>query len=268
VKLLHSLTPLFICGLLTAPQASAAPWYRVEMMLVAYENQDDIDHELWPDVLPSMLEPENRALPDYQWWQAPAMYRQLHSALYAGFSFPQIPVAELPAPFTELDHHILHSAETRINSRKDMHVVWHQAWIEPIQEEGEAVIHPVNLRYEGSIAVEISGTFELHRSRYLHLNTDLIVQHYSLDDNPALRTLTLPDSKQVKQDDLSLTSSEAPLEASPAELMPTPLRAAEVKLSRRMRSSELHYVDHPMLGIVIKILPLEDASELASEASK
>ncbi|MAS25712.1 MAG: hypothetical protein CMH99_10195, partial [Oceanospirillaceae bacterium] len=31
---------------------------------------------------------------------------------------------------------------------------------------------------------------------------------------------------------------------------------------RRMRSNELHYIDHPMLGIVIKITPIEDASSL------
>tara|TARA_B100001109_G_scaffold94721_2_gene76951 strand:- start:5979 stop:6809 length:831 start_codon:yes stop_codon:yes gene_type:complete len=270
VKLLHSLPALLVCGLLTAPAASAAPWYRVEMMLVAYENQDNIDHELWADALPSRYHDDDQTQPDFGWWQAPAMYRQLHSALYAGFSFPQIPAAELPAPFTRLKHHILQSAEARINSRSDMQVVWHQAWIEPVQEEDKAVVHPVNIHYEDDLVIEISGSFTLHRSRYLHLNTDLVVQHYSLDENPVLNTLTLPDSHSVKDDyrtGMPQSDNGPAFAASPAELQPTPLRAAEVRQSRRMRSNELHYIDHPMLGIVIKLIPVEDASSLADDIS-
>ena len=280
MKPLHSLTALLpvlpLCALLSAP-AEAAPWYRVEMMLVAYENQENIDHEMWPDVLPSPYSEEEPERPDYSWWQAPVMYKQLHSALWAGFSFPDIPAAELPAPFTQLEHLELAHAEQRINSRKDMQVVWHQAWIEPIQEEGQEVVHPLNIRLEDEFAIEISGSFTLHRSRYLHLNTDLIVQHYSLDENPALSTLTLPDStvardnfqlqlnhnsNESSSDENNSEENNSPFESNPAELLPTPLRAAEVKQTRRMRSNELHYIDHPMLGIVIKIPPIEDASSL------
>ena len=43
-----------------------------------------------------------------------------------------------------------------------------------------------------------------------------------------------------------------------------------VQLSRRMRSDELHYVDHPKLGILIRAeryLPEEDAPDTGDAAS-
>ena len=31
-----------------------------------------------------------------------------------------------------------------------------------------------------------------------------------------------------------------------------------MKQSRRMRSKELHYIDHPMLGILVRVTPIEE----------
>ena len=31
--------------------------------------------------------------------------------------------------------------------------------------------------------------------------------------------------------------------------------------SRRMRSNEIHYIDHPRMGVIIKIMPLEITSD-------
>lgn len=254
--------PLLFCILLPL-SSQAAPWYRVEMMLIAYESASDIDQELWSDALPAAVDDgEEIHRPDFQWWQAPAMYRQMHSALWAGFGFEQIPQSTLPAPFTPLENLRLAEEATRIDKRKGMKVVWHQAWIEPVQEEGQAIKHPLNLRTEDEIDIEITGSFELHRSRYLHISTDLTVQHYQLKGNEALRQLQLPESDS-RSDFRPQLMAAANIEASLTEEdMPVPLRAAEVKQTRRMRSGELHYLDHPMLGVVIKVIPIESAEDL------
>jgi hypothetical protein len=34
-------------------------------------------------------------------------------------------------------------------------------------------------------------------------------------------------------------------------------RTVNIKQRRRMRSNELHYIDHPLLGLLIKISPVE-----------
>ncbi|MBV1881020.1 MAG: peptidoglycan binding protein CsiV [Pseudomonadales bacterium] len=36
-----------------------------------------------------------------------------------------------------------------------------------------------------------------------------------------------------------------------------PVRTVQLKQSRRMRSKELHYLDHPLFGIVVKVIPYE-----------
>ena len=261
MKPLHSLPVLLFCTLLALP-AGAAPWYRVELMLVAYENIDDIDQELWSDALPdAQADEEKTALPDYRWWQAPQMYQQAYSALWAGFSFSSVPRADLPVPFVPLEHLLLTDAEQRINKRDDMHVVWHQAWIEPIQEEDHAIVHPLHIDFKNRFDIRINGSFELHRSRYLHIDTDLTVQHYALQEPAALDALVLPGS-DTRSDYRNDILSQENISASLAAPMPAPLRAAEVKQSRRMRSGELHYIDHPMLGIVLKIIPVESAEDL------
>jgi hypothetical protein len=42
--------------------------------------------------------------------------------------------------------------------------------------------------------------------------------------------------------------------------------AVLMQQSRRMRSNELHYLDHPLLGIVVKLTPL-DEEQLATMAA-
>ncbi|WP_430462065.1 CsiV family protein [Thalassolituus sp. LLYu03] len=240
--------------------ASAAPWYRVEMMMIAYENEADIDQEQWLQALPAVMDDE-ASFPDFRWWQAPEMYKNLHSALWAGYAFARSPKSELPAPFEPLPNLRLQAEAERINERKDMKVVWHQAWIEPIQEADSGVQHPVNIRLLDRFDIQITGSFELHRSRYLHLGTDLIVQHYQPLAAEPLQALTLPES-DTRNDLRTDLLAQSNIEASIAEPVPTPVRAAEVKQTRRMRSGELHYLDHPMLGIVIRAIPIDDASSL------
>lgn len=261
---------LLLCSFTLPLSASAAPWYRVEMMLVAYEDKSLIEQELWPEVLetsatvenePGSLLTETATIPDYTWWLSPSRYQQLHHALFAGFGFTRIPKAEWPAPLQPLAELKLANEAERINKRSDMNVIWHQAWVEPIQEEGQAIRHNVNVRLQDKLDIQITGHFELHRSRYLHINTDLQVQHYELQAPAELSALSLPanDNRADYRSDL-LAQSE--IEASLAVDLPTPIRAARVQQSRRMRSNELHYIDHPMLGIVLNIVPIERAEDL------
>jgi len=82
---------LLLCSVALPLSASAAPWYRVEMILVAYEDESLIDQELWPEVLETSATEENESgslqteadtTPDYAWWLSPARYQQLHNALF------------------------------------------------------------------------------------------------------------------------------------------------------------------------------------------
>ncbi|MDF1640582.1 CsiV family protein [Thalassolituus oleivorans] len=242
--------------LLCSSMACATPWYRVEVMIVAYLDEANMAQEHWAAAIASdtdsnlatetTTEPLIDPINSMTWWLNPSAVQQRYNALLAGYDFSDVPTAkqlELAAPE-------LNDAIDRINYRSDMTVVWHEVWAEPIQEEGLALPHPLHIELKRDMDIEITGQFSLHRSRYLHFNTDILVQHYHDVAESPLDVLTLPSSDQSGE---WLPSGEQS-EAQPHSI---PLRASTINQTRRMRSGELHYLDHPMLGIVVKVTPIE-----------
>lgn len=72
-------------------------------------------------------------------------------------------------------------------------------------------------------------------------------------------TGTLPGSDTVVTGDDSAMNGETLAEDEEGELTPPyPWRHAIVhRQSRRMRSGEVHYLDHPVIGVVVKLLPAD-----------
>lgn len=89
----------------------------------------------------------------------------------------------------------------------------------------------------------LEGMLRVHRSRYLHLGLDLIYQERLGPED------ALPESP-----DGEIT-----------EIVYQPIRMQQ---SRRMRSEELHYLDHPRLGIIARITPVEPEPEPETEATE
>ena len=77
---------------------------------------------------------------------------------------------------------------------------------------------------------ELAGTVRIVITRYLHIYTDLV---YRL---PAGNPLALEDAWQPQQ----------------------VLVDYAINAHRRMRSRELHYIDHPLLGILVEATPIEE----------
>lgn len=258
---LHRPLILLLCAASSwlASTAQAAPWYRVEVMLVAYSSENLMGYEHWPQAISQPI--TESQYPNFDWWLNPSPIDQ-YRALWANFGIRHIPQQSLSAPFNALETLHLSADAQRINARKDMKVVFHQAWIEPIGEQQHAVLHPIDVRVQNGIDIHLVGHFSLYRSRFLHFNTDLTIQHYQPAALPSLADL-LPESEQsdVRSDYRSDLLTQAAIEMSSAEEhQPLPLRGANIKQSRRMRSGELHYVDHPLLGAVVRVIPITDAA--------
>lgn len=236
----------------------AAPWYRVEVILVAYQNPELIGDEQWPAAIAVPLS-EARA-PDFRWWHTPPVNG--YNALLAGFGFGRVPVANWDLPLQPLPNLQLQAEAERLQKHPDMQVIWHQAWVEPIQEQEQAVVHPLDIRLTDKLDIQLSGSISLHRSRFLHLSTDLVVQHFEPVLPPALADLQPLNSPIASDYRTDLLTQAAIASSAAEETAPLPLRAAHIQQSRRMRSGELHYIDHPLLGIVVKVVPVTDASSL------
>ena len=118
-----------------------------------------------------------------------------------------------------------------VGYRPLLHIAWRQPGY--TRSEARAVhIHtdlPNRYRTSDELAVSprlvIDGTLRLSRARYLHLDADL------------LHKRNVP--------------AHAPTDASIFRLQD----------SRRMRSREVHYIDHPLVGLLVLVTPYETFEE-------
>ncbi len=85
---------------------------------------------------------------------------------------------------------------------------------------------------------QIDGTLKLVLGRYLHLHTDLLYRR--MVPNTALRT---SGSSSITSQDASTTGSR--------------VMTFRMQQQRKMRSRELHYIDHPLFGILVKVTPVK-----------
>ncbi len=196
---------------------------------------------------------------------------------------------------TLLDDLEFANAVNRFGYRSDMKVVWHQAWIEELQDSANAYDHEVTASYEEeNFRIDISGSFNLYRSRYIHIRPDLEVDQliFTIPADAPLSGETTENTEEgamtmaVTSDTISdnignsdaLPGVEGQMTIVPsnqgitnepvAEPEPEwiPLRAAKIERSRRMRSGEVHYLDHPLVGMVVKVTPYEVPEEASEEA--
>jgi hypothetical protein len=140
-----------------------------------------------------------------------------------------LPADTAPFWFRVLDAGELDLASTyaRLDNLRAYRLLARGGWI----QEGldEAAARPIDLANLG--IVNPTGSLRLHVSRFLHLGVDLEFRAQSFADaGTAADTLAL------------------------AELAPLGTKYRMVA-QRRARSGELHYVDHPMFGLLFLITP-------------
>lgn len=256
---------LIACTSLYAQTALASKWYKLEMIVVAYTNMADIDQEYWPSLLEN--KPTYPSKPRISWIY-PYNNKATNRSVIRRFGVPNRnrSTARL---ISKLKTNSLTEQAEKINENEHMKVVYHKSWLEPIQSEKRASAHKFKVALKEEPMIEINGEFKLHRNRYLHIQTDFHVQHYEkksleeqaqeADKAPEQAQNQQQPSSQITENTQATENTEQSSELEPKEEVEViiPVRAAHVKLTRRMRSNEMHYLDHPMLGIIIKAIPVD-----------
>jgi len=124
---------------------------------------------------------------------------------------------------------------TKLKNSRQYKVLLHQSW----QQTGLSNTDAVDIQIDTSagentgndaesISSNVQGTIKLILGRYLHIHTDLLYNRLNEEYQPASPTL---NSKVFNQ--------------------------FQIKSQRRMRSNELHYIDHPLLGILVLVTPIK-----------
>jgi hypothetical protein len=288
-RLSASFTPMFMLVIMSvlsfASLAESPRWYEVEVALIGYQDVQKINHENWPEILikdqPTDTVNEIADVLDKEeiepwswidWWnneeESPHDLYQVNGRLISNMTVPKLRI-----PFVEQGIAFANEIE-RFSKTTELQLIWSRKWQQPIPEKEDAELAknavkinfriPLNFQeiLKSStplLEAEVTGELYLYRSRYLHLVSKLNIQHWqSLNSNRSIdKFINVLPNHPRNSSNIIPSNNSTPLTA----INEIPLRAASINQSRRMRSNELHYIDHPLLGILVRVTPLADVSE-------
>ncbi len=221
-------------------------WYDVEVILFAQTSQDYRDSEHWPA--------------DYTQPSIEGSRELLSSATR---SHNGQPVAFRRLTSAELD---MRADAGRIKRASDLELLAHFGWRQPGLAEDQAIpIHLSNRLLEAPAAgasgeqQRLDGTLTLILSRYLHVKADLLLRE-PLDEND---TVYQPEAASTPAGSTEIQDKE---NADTFAFTPEPMqeqpryRVYRLQQSVRMRSDEIHYMDHPVFGVVVQVRPYEQTT--------
>ncbi|MFW6094240.1 MAG: CsiV family protein [Pseudomonadota bacterium] len=151
------------------------------------------------------------------------------------------------------DTFTLDAEARRLERAGGYRILHHGRWLQPVppRESPQPLLVQAGRRYGDAFALE--GTVGVTRGRYLHFRADLVYREPLLGLDPIDRPLPPPGAP-----------------APP----PAPLRAVDLEGdadaymqlggSRRLRDGELHYLDHPKLGVLVRIEPVAVPERLSA----
>lgn len=213
-----------------------------------------------------------------------------------------VPFLVLPASYQALRSQV---AQMQRSGRYE--VLFHETWVQPVLSEATSLPIVLDHSGDTGQWPRLQGSIKLYLTRYLQVETDLwlntagsylpgtwqmpapplALPSLIIEEPLALEALPAPaDSGAMPVQGGTVTGDPAgpglPAPAGvaanqdgPAEVMPDletrplyPFRhAVPLQRKARMRSNETHYIDHPMLGAIIRFTPAT-ADDLAAIAAQ
>lgn len=178
-----------------------------------------------------------------------------------------------------------------LNNKHAYRVLFHKAWQQTLEDENTS---PSVIITGGDVyddRHELGGSMRLSVNKYIHIDTNLWLTRFmpnlgqgSLWPMPPSEPSASSEGHSLQQAPQSQSNKLNHFELNNRTLNYLPSnnaisigytsqgtkiqetkyladRIIQIKQSRRMRSRELHYIDHPIVGILIKIEPIDEAEE-------
>lgn len=237
-----------------AQSPNVGRWYTVELILFEQRLEDN-DNETW-HVLPSFAAESQQLMVAAETLLAGLLpATELVTPPELPTPWPRFnlmtgleePYVLIPRPLLTL------SAEAqRINQSRGRRLLLHVGWHMPMP--GEQAPQPVRLwsgpQY-GNLH-RIDGSLSFYVGRFLHVDANLFWTEFGLEPAPAPNWL---DPERVYLNTWQVPQAlPKPPDYSPLPQF-IPRSAVHFNEQRRMRSNELHYLDHPRLGLLIQFTP-------------
>ena len=143
-----------------------------------------------------------------------------------------------------------------------------KTWQQPALEKDHAIPVLVQAGNEFDGYYELEGSIELAVSRYLHIKANLWLADYIQQVETA--TPWWQGDGLLDENANDQSTSYEPRQYGKYSATETITRYESIRTvvldeSRRMRSGELHYLDNPLFGMIVKVTPIEFAEEGESE---
>jgi len=228
-----------------ASASAAESDYKVEFLIFSYLPSDTLDDERWPEL---GTPPQKRS-------------RKLAyaSAGQATNYFTRLPKSALE----------LSAKKASLRRSGDYRILFHEAWVQPIG--GVKGKHTIRIS-SGDILdnglYELDGYVSIDKARYLHFRSELFhTRQLTAIEAEQLSRLNTPAAEQdanlvnsenndgntpPTQDDNSINGNRYLTRTAVPDFL-----TVAMKTGRRMRSKELHYLDHPLMGALVLITPVE-----------
>lgn len=161
-------------------------------------------------------------------------------------------------------------------------ILFHEAWIQPMSGKAQTLPIVLDRSGDGGQWPALQGSIKLYLSRYFYLDTNLWLNtqgEYLQQSEWRMPAPPLAPMSRAREQSVVSESTRASAAApaqpvyrtSPGGAQPAavdtetmgpqyPFRhAVLLDQTQRMRSGELAYIDHPLLGVLITVTPLDTA---------
>lgn len=277
------------------PRIDEEHWYQVEVIVFAQGGGPQDDEEIWrtdidldyPLNWRELLKPAQLATLDKENENLDTTEDPDNVGNTAGTQGPSDALSEPGEAIGERamlllpDEELTLSDQARRLSRSREHrILFHGAWRQSMVENRQ---EPSVLISGGELFDqhhELEGSINLHLRTYLHIETDLWLSRFATNFGQEGRPwpkLPWPPNQPVESgNSIKINDGGTGLwhqfnqnrNDQYEAILAQPYVVESIVLmqqNRRMRSDELHYIDHPKMGVLVKLTPYEPAEDAATE---
>lgn len=164
--------------------------------------------------------------------------------------------------YTTIEAEFLRSEYKRIKNSSEYNVLFYGAWRQvglDKQQAFEIDLSELKNTHRRKSKNTVSGHLKIVLARYLHFYSQLEYRQHNNQDDVINKTINSPATDIVVESD-----TQNGYMAKDKNIGFTQNNIYKMHNHRRMRSKELHYIDHPLVGILIQInpVPTEEPSTL------
>lgn len=155
----------------------------------------------------------------------------------------------------------LNGIKQRIDRALDMRLLAHFAWRQPVKSElAQPVLVQVGKQY--GLSFELEGVVTLSKNRYLHFDSNLFYSTFKQGLMHDRMNWGIFSENQAATDAINAEHFSAEREQSFDLFRPVDTGferelTANYKSMRRIKENEIHYLDHPLFGVLFIVSPYQ-----------